>query len=98
MHGVTATLQDIVLYEYPEPHRPVDLHCDEEVAYSDLDEEEESVSVLQTPYRVLVECGFCRRPVRIVVVSTGGGIHRLHQLLLENLQLICPVCARERTL
>ncbi|AUT11912.1 E7 [Leptonychotes weddellii papillomavirus 3] len=90
MIGTEPTLKDIVLGEQPVPAD--DLWC-----YEELPPEEAERSD-QAPYRVHASCGFCGRGIELVVLSSRVAIRTLQHLLLENLDIVCPDCARTRAL
>lgn len=92
MHGSSPTLQDIVLSEQPTEVQPdeVDLRCYEELLPEEvLDQPEPDVD----PYRVLVPCGKCERIIKLAILATSCGVVTLEQLLLGELQIVCPPCA-----
>lgn len=88
MIGQAPSLRDIEL-DLAELVEPVDLYCSESLSPDSEGEEEEP----QLLYRVDTECD-CGTKVRLVVAATGAAIRTLHILLLEELQIICPTCAR----
>ncbi|ALP46952.1 E7 protein [Pudu puda papillomavirus 1] len=81
MLGTHCTLPDIVLEELP---CPVDLQCHEK-----LEEEEEQGDL----FKVQTGCGLCHRKLKVVVkASCTQTLRLLQQLLLEDLDFICPPC------
>lgn len=90
MIGNAPTIQDIELNleEYVEP---VDLFCSESLSPDSEGEEEEP----QLLYRVDTVCD-CGTRVRLVVAATSAAIRTLQLLLSEELDIICPGCARNR--
>nr|WJJ59261.1 MAG: E7 protein [Hydrurga leptonyx papillomavirus 2] len=91
MIGKEPSLKDIVLEEVP---CPVDLRCYEEVEEAERERVDPDQNV--QPYNVLLTCGHCDHPVRIVVLATHKQIRDLQRLLLEGLALTCPICVRQR--
>lgn len=91
MRGDAPTLKDIEL-RLEELILPQSLICDEELeslSPDDLPEEE-----ALTPFKVDSTCHTCNTGVRIVVVASAGAIRALEQLLVTNLSIVCPECAR----
>ncbi|ABX56078.1 E7 [Macaca fascicularis papillomavirus 6] len=99
MIGPKPTLQDIVLTSQPEPQpEPVDLMCHEHLSDSSEDEDEidhhyEDRLEEQQLYRILSACAHCGSAVRLVVSSTHSEVQVLQQLLMGNLEIVCPSCA-----
>ncbi|AUT11924.1 E7 [Leptonychotes weddellii papillomavirus 4] len=89
MIGKEPTLRDIVLEETP---CPADLYCNERI-----EEAEQNISEgNHDAFKVLVTCGHCDRPVRLVILASRDQVRVLHRLLLEGLCFVCPYCCRER--
>lgn len=91
MIGKQPTLKDVEL-NLEELVLPVNLLSDEGVPSDDDVTEEE-----QRLYRVDTSCAHCEAGVRLVVYSSEPGIHRLYQLLLDDIGIVCPGCARNAT-
>lgn len=83
MHGSKPTIKDIVL-ELQQPPEIIDLVCQE-----NLQEEEEEQ---RDDYKVLLRCGYCGVQLRVFFRSSAFTIRQLHQLLLQDLDLICCRC------
>ncbi|AKG54925.1 E7 protein [Human papillomavirus 204] len=86
--NLAARLETILLEEEP---NVLDLHCYEEVALSD--EEEESQQV-QQPYLVTVPCAQCLNVVTFTCAADLLSIRELQQLLFDCL-FLCETCAAE---
>lgn len=84
MIGKQATIPDIELQELVQP---TDLYCNEELSEEEATEEEPSV----TPFKIIVACG-CGAKLRLYVLATEDGIRQQQQLLLGDVQLLCPDC------
>lgn len=88
MIGNKPTLNDIEL-DLEELVEPVNLYCEETLSPDSEGEEVEP----QVVYKVETECE-CGTALRLVVAATGAAIRTLHLLLTEELQIVCPQCAR----
>ena len=97
MIGKEATLPDIVLQE--EFGQPIDLQCYENLtaevpAEQELEAEEELIQGI--PYKVIATCGGgCGARLRVFVLATDAAIRSFQELLLEELQFLCPQCREE---
>lgn len=93
MIGKEVTLQDFTLElsELQPEVQPVDLFCEEELP-AEHQETEEEPAIDRTPYKVVAPCGCCEVKLRIFVKATDFGIRILQNLLIEELQLLCPEC------
>ncbi|ATQ38339.1 E7 [Gammapapillomavirus 11] len=89
MMGKNATLQDINLEELV---LPANLICEESLSPDDVPEEE---SAVLSPYRVDTECYTCNRRIRLSVVASTAAIFLFEQLLLQDLNVVCPGCSRQ---
>ena len=88
MRGEIASLPDIVLESLV---LPVNLLSDESFNESlspDVEAEEEH------SFRIDTECHFCNTQIRLCVGATTEAIRHLQSLLLDQLHLLCPGCAR----
>ncbi|ANZ90245.1 E7 protein [Bos taurus papillomavirus 18] len=85
MIGTSCTLHDIVLQEQPDI---ANLQCHEQI--DDIEEEVEPKHF----YKILIECGHCKNPLKLIVKASAGQIQNFHQLLLDDFDLICAVCQR----
>lgn len=88
MIGRQPTLQDIEL-DLETLVEPVNLYCEESLS-PDSEGEEEDVEVI---YRVDTYCD-CGTAVRLIVTASDAALRQLQQLLLQDLQIVCPPCAR----
>lgn len=87
MIGKEVTLQDIVLELTPP--EPVALNCEEELP-TEQDTEEEPA---RTAFKIIVFCGGgCGSRLRIFVAATEFGVRCFQQLLVKELDLLCPNC------
>lgn len=87
MIGKQATIPDIVL-ELQELVQPTaDLHC-----YEELTEEETEEESRHTPYKIVAACGLCGARLRLFVLATVFGIRTQQEILLGEVQLLCPEC------
>lgn len=87
MIGKNPTIRDIEL-NLEELVEPVNLYCEES-----LSPDSEGEEALPVVYRVDTECE-CGTALRLVVGATAAAIRTLQLLLTEELQIICPECAR----
>ncbi|ATQ38684.1 E7 [Gammapapillomavirus 15] len=87
MKGSAATIPDIALEELV---LPSNLLATEESLSPDDEPEEEPAN----PYRVDTLCGNCHRIVRLHFVATASSIRTVHQLLLQELAIVCVACSR----
>ncbi|UJQ88233.1 E7 protein [Eumops bonariensis papillomavirus type 2] len=86
MIGKQPSVREVALTE--EPPEPVSLTCHE-----DLDEEE----LIGAPYIFSGCCALCPGVLRIVVITTTGGLQTLKSLLSSSeLSFCCAKCAKER--
>lgn len=85
MIGKQATIPDVVL-ELQELVQPTDLHCYEELTEETAEEEQ-----CLTPYKITVACS-CGTRLRLFVLATDLGIRAQQELLLTEVQLVCPEC------
>lgn len=85
MIGKQATIPDVVL-ELQELVQPTDLHC-----YEELTEETPEEEQCLTPYKITVACS-CGTRLRLFVLATDSGIRAQQELLLTEVQLVCPEC------
>nr|AYA94345.1 MAG: E7 protein [Human papillomavirus] len=83
MRGETATIPDIVLDSLVCPDN---LFCDESLS-PDAEPEEER-------YKIDTYCTSCSARLRLYVEASEFGIRSFQQLLLTELKLVCPGCAR----
>ncbi|AEA35048.1 early protein E7 [Papio hamadryas papillomavirus 1] len=98
MIGPHPTLADIVLELEPEP---VDLRCYEQLDSSDDEDEIDHHQQQARPvhqedgecFRILSDCHICQNTVSLVVYSTHDDLHVLEDLLMGNLEIVCPNCA-----
>lgn len=90
MIGKEVTIPDIVLEELQELAQPIDLHCYEELPDATSEESEEEPE--RIPYKIVVPCCGCPVKLRLYVFATHFGIRALQDLLLQEVQLICPQC------
>nr|AYA94108.1 MAG: E7 protein [Human papillomavirus] len=88
MIGQKPTVNDIEL-DLQSLVIPDNLMCSESLS-PDCEGEE----VEHTPYRVDTSCHSCGTGVRLCVYSTGSAIRQLQELLISELNLFCPPCAR----
>ena len=88
MIGQRATIEDINL-NLEELVLPESLLCNESLS-PDVEPEEEE----RHHYSIDTCCKHCNSVIRIVVYATGSAIHLLQQLLVAELSLLCPLCAR----
>lgn len=93
MIGKEVTIPDIVL-ELQELVQPIDLHC-----YEDLQElpdvpseDSEEEQVERIPYKIVAPCGGCGARLRLFVIATFFGIRTQQELLIQEVQLVCPQC------
>lgn len=84
MQGDFVTLPDIELESLI---IPANLICNETLS-PDVEPEEEQT------YKVDSKCHTCGAGLRVCVVASDTAIRRLQLLLLEDLHLLCPRCAR----
>ncbi|ADO63738.1 E7 [Human papillomavirus 148] len=84
MQGDIVTLPDIELESLV---IPANLICNETLS-PDVEPEEEQT------YKVDSQCHTCGARLRVCVVASYTAIRRLQLLLLEDLHLLCPHCAR----
>lgn len=90
MIGKQATIPDVVL-DLQEFVQPIDLYCDEELP--DLPEEApEEEQQSYTPYKIVAPCVTCGAKLRLFVYATEFGIRTQQNLLIQEVQLLCPVC------
>ena len=85
MIGKQPTIPDVVL-ELQELVQPTDLHCYEELTEEPAEEEQ-----CLTPYKIIVACK-CGTRLRLYVFATDLGIRAQQELLLGEVQLVCPEC------
>lgn len=86
MIGKEATIPEVVL-ELQELVQPTaDLHCYEELTEEPAEEEQ-----CLTPYKIVAGCG-CGARLRLYVLATNLGIRAQQELLLGDIQLVCPEC------
>ncbi|ATQ38367.1 E7 [Gammapapillomavirus 12] len=83
MRGDIATIPDIVLDSLV---CPANLNCDESLS-PDVEAEEER-------YKIDTYCLSCSARLRLYVEASSFAIRTLQHLLLTELKLICPGCAR----
>lgn len=88
MIGKEATIPDIVL-ELQQLVQPTDLHCYEELSEEETETEEEPRRI---PYKIVAPCCFCGSKLRLIVLATHAGIRSQEELLLGEVQLVCPNC------
>nr|AYA94567.1 MAG: E7 protein [Human papillomavirus] len=88
MIGKEPTVNDIEL-DLRALVLPDNLLCNESLSPDTEGQEEEHV-----PYRVDTCCNSCGAGVRLCVFSTSTAIRTLEQLLLSELNLFCPPCAK----
>lgn len=86
MIGKQATIPDVVLEQLQELVQPTDLHCYEELTEETAEEEQ-----CLTPYKISVACS-CGTRLRLFVLATDLGIRAQQELLLTEVQLVCPEC------
>ena len=93
MIGKEVTLQDIVLElnELQPEVQPVDLFCEEELP-NEQQEREEEPQIERASYKVVAPCGCCKVKLRIFISATDFVIRSFQQLLIDELQLLCPDC------
>lgn len=84
MRGEIATIPDIVLEALV---LPANIICDESLSLDEQPEEEQS-------YKIDTICHCCGVRLRVCVVASDSAIRGLQTLLLGELHLICPNCAR----
>lgn len=93
MIGKEVTVQEFVLElsEVQPEVLPVDLLCEEELPN---EQEEEESNIERTVFKIVAPCGcsFCEVNLRIFVNATESGIRALQELLIGDLQLLCPEC------
>lgn len=85
MRGEYVTIPDIVLESLI---LPANLVCNESLSPDEEPEEEHNYKVDSTCYR-------CGARLRVCVAATTVAIRKLQLLLLSDLHLLCPPCARE---
>lgn len=88
MRGNAPSIKDIVLTS-ADLVEPVDLYCNESLSPDSVPEEEEEL----VGYSIETVCN-CYTNVRLVVRATRAAIRTLEALLLQELEIVCPVCAR----
>lgn len=88
MIGKQATIPDIVL-ELQELVQPIDLYCHEESLETEEATEEELCYI---PYKIVAPCVTCGAKLRLYLLATDHGIRTQQDLLLREVQLLCPVC------
>lgn len=88
MQGDVATLPDIILESLV---LPLNLLCNEPNESLSTDEEPEEEQF----YKVDSVCHTCGARLRVCVVASTFAIHTLHSLLLQELHLLCPKCAKQ---
>ncbi|AEA35056.1 early protein E7 [Saimiri sciureus papillomavirus 1] len=91
MIGAQPTLKDIILSELPEP---VDLQCNEDIDYDEVDNNEDVTQGHAGLYQVLCQCYTCYRDLRLLVKCTAEDVDILNSLLTGTLEIVCPLCAR----
>nr|AEX31165.1 E7 protein [Human papillomavirus] len=84
MQGDIVTIPDITLENLV---CPADLYCYETLS-PDSEPEEEHY------YKVDSKCHTCGARLRVCVVASGTAIRALQLLLLQDLHLLCPSCAK----
>lgn len=84
MIGQQATIPDIELRELVQP---TDLYCNEELSEEEATEE----ATCLTPFKIIVAC-ICGVRLRLFVLATEDGIRQQQNLLLGEVQLLCPEC------
>lgn len=94
MIGKEVTVQDFVLeLSAIQPEvLPVDLLCEEELPNEQ--ETEEELDIERTVFKIVAPCGCscCQVKLRLFVNATDSGIRTFQELLLRDLQLLCPEC------
>ncbi|ADE45483.1 E7 [Human papillomavirus 127] len=88
MRGEAPTLPDVVLDTLVLPANLLSNESLNESLSPDEEPEEEQV------FRVDSDCHFCRTSLRLCVVASDEAIRQLQVLLVGNLRLLCPGCAR----
>lgn len=86
MRGDYATIPDIVLETLV---LPANLVCNESLSPDEEQQEEEEQN-----YKVDSVCHNCGARLRVVVVASVVAIRKFQTLLLGDLHLLCPTCAR----
>lgn len=87
MIGKEATIPDIVLELQQLVQPTADLHC-----YEELSEEETEEEPRRIPYKIVAPCCVCGSKLRLIVFATQVGIRAQENLLLGEVQLVCPNC------
>lgn len=87
MIGKEATIPEIVLELQDLVQPTADLHCYEELSEEETEEERPHI-----PYKIVAPCCFCGSKLRLIVVATALGIRSQEELLLGEVQLVCPNC------
>nr|ART66891.1 E7 [Bat papillomavirus] len=91
MRGESVSLREIVLSEVQQsPPEPIDLICHEQIEASEEEEEEPE------PYKIVILCPFCEKPLRLWCLANQENIRVLHELLLDSLGFVCGSCGRRR--
>nr|AYA94351.2 MAG: E7 protein [Human papillomavirus] len=88
MIGSKPTIADIKL-DLTNFVLPDNLLCNETLSPDTEGQEEE-----QAPYKVDTCCKSCGTGVRLCVFATIEAIRALQELLISELNLVCPGCAR----
>nr|AYA93971.1 MAG: E7 protein [Human papillomavirus] len=88
MIGNKPTINDIEL-DLSALVLPDNLLCNETLSPDSEGQEEE-----HAPYRVETCCNACGVGVRLCVYSTAPAVRTLEQLLISELNLFCPSCAK----
>ncbi|AER38248.1 E7 protein [Crocuta crocuta papillomavirus 1] len=91
MRGERPTLQEIVLTELPEH---IDLECHEQMP----EEEEEEEPISRDCFRVATCCGYCRKELRFLCLSSAAQVRSLESLLLQDFSFICTSCVVKKKL
>lgn len=84
MIGPQSTLRDIVLEELPDQVR---LLCDENLQEEEVEPQED--------YKVYANCGHCNRHLKLQIRATASAVRLLQELLLGDLDLVCPRCSEK---
>lgn len=95
MIGEAPTLKDIILTETPVA---VDLFCDEQMPTEEEFDELDSLQLREGPrpreqvFVIYTACGRCEADIRVCIECEHQSVLILEQLLLQDLQILCPEC------